>query len=62
MILNVTIMLIQKYIGALVIMKKLPDESRMAKKSDLKKMEKKILEKDRKEDNKMYVKKSVKRK
>lgn len=43
-------------------MKKSKDEERMVKQSDLKKMEKKILEKDRKEDNKMYQKKSVKRK
>jgi len=43
-------------------MKRSKDEERLVKQSDLKKMEKKILEKDRKEDNKMYQKKSVKRK
>lgn len=44
-------------------MKKLPDEKRCAKMADLKKMKKTILEEDRKEDNRTYVKKkSVKRK
>lgn len=36
------------------------DEKRLVKQSDLKRMEKRILEKDRKEDNKMYEKKHKK--
>ena len=38
-------------------MKKLPDESRIVKKSDLKKLEKNIMKKDRKEDDKRYQRK-----
>ncbi len=38
------------------------DEKRVAKKSDLKKMERKILDEDRKQDNKMYEKKHKKQK
>ena len=41
-------------------MKADPNEKRIAHKSDLKKMKKAILKEDRKEDNKMYVKKSSK--
>jgi hypothetical protein len=37
--------------------KQIPDEKRIVKKADLKKMEKKILREDRKEDNKLYEKK-----
>ncbi len=43
-------------------MKKCPNEERIAKKSDLKKMRDKILKDDRKEDDKLYAKKSDKRK
>lgn len=43
-------------------MKQCANEKRIAHKSDLEKMKKKILKEDRKEDNKMYVKKSSKRK
>ena len=43
-------------------MKACANEKRLAKKSDLSKMKKSIEKKDRKEDNKMYVKKSAKSK
>jgi hypothetical protein len=43
-------------------MKKLGDEKRLATKNDLKKMRDKILKEDRKEDNKLYQKKSSPRK
>jgi hypothetical protein len=43
-------------------MKACPNEKRIAKKSDLEKMKKAILKEDRKEDNKMYVKKSSRKK
>lgn len=43
-------------------MKQCANEKRIAHKSDLLKMKKKILDEDRKEDNKTYVKKSSKRK
>lgn len=43
-------------------MKACQNEKRIAKKSDLEMMRKKILREDRKEDNKLYVKKTVKRK
>lgn len=39
-------------------MKACPNEKRMVKQSDLKKLKKDILKEDRKEDNKTYVKKS----
>jgi hypothetical protein len=42
-------------------MKQCPNEKRIVHKSDLDKMKKKILKEDRKEDNKMYVKKSSQR-
>lgn len=38
-------------------MKKCPNEEKIAKKSDLKKMRDKILKEDRKEDDKRYAKK-----
>lgn len=41
-------------------MKKLEDERRIAKKSDLTKLEKKIKREDRREDDKKYAKKSSK--
>jgi hypothetical protein len=43
-------------------MKACQNEKRMAKKSDLESMRKKIMREDRKEDNKTYVKKSERRK
>lgn len=49
-------------VGRLLTMKSYPDEKRIAKKSDLKKMKKEILKQDRQEDDKKYVKKSSKRK
>jgi hypothetical protein len=43
-------------------MKACPNEKKIAKKKDLNKMKKDILREDRKEDNKLYVKKNSKRK
>lgn len=43
-------------------MKACPNEKRLVKQDDLKRMKKEIMRKDRKEDDKMYVKKSGKRK
>ncbi len=61
-ILKGIIMLMKKSIRRLLPMKKCPNEERIAKKSDLKMMRKQILKEDRKEDNKLYVKKPAKRK
>ncbi len=46
----------------LLDMKACPNEKKIAKKSDLKKMKKEILREDRKEDDKKYAKKSSKSK
>lgn len=42
-------------------MKQCPNEKRVAKQKDLKKLEKKILKEDRKEDDKLYERKRKKR-
>ena len=42
-------------------MKECANEKRIAKKADLERMRKRILKEDRKEDNKMYVKKPRKK-
>ena len=41
-------------------MKATPDEKRVVKKEDLKKLEKKIIKEDRKEDDKLYQRKRKK--
>lgn len=43
-------------------MKADPNEKRLVKQNDLKKLKKEILKEDRKEDNKLYVRKTAKRK
>lgn len=42
-------------------MKQCPNEKRVVKQKDLKKLEKKILKEDRKEDDKLYERKRKKR-
>lgn len=39
-------------------MKPCPNEKKLAKQADLERMRKRIMKEDRKEDNRMYVKKS----
>lgn len=60
LILSKNIVSLTTYLRRLLGMKACPNEKRIAKKDDLKKMKKEILKQDRKEDNKMYVKKSSK--
>jgi hypothetical protein len=56
---NITFVIRQ--LKRLSYMKECANEKRIAKKADLERMRKRILKEDRKEDNKMYVKKPRKK-